>query len=445
MLSSEGSIFVHLDDNESDYAKILLDEVFGRANFINRVTIAARSPSAFSTVNPGVFKASEYLLWYAKSKDVFEERALRVKREPDYAYNKWLENPEDPPRNWRLSSLLPVYSAQPKPRSAHPKSIVEHFNRFVVDNAERICRTASISDTGAGQAIIDLKTKSMTFPGEVLCLERGGGLDDVYVLNGEQLIFYSKNIVEIDGERAASKLLTNIWTDIPWEGIASEGGVVFKKGKKPERLIRRCLELTTDPGDLVLDSFAGSGTTGAVAQKMGRRWIMVEIGEHAQTHIVPRLRRVIDGTDRTGITQALGWTGGGAFRFCRLAPSLIARDRWGREVISPDYNGPLLAQALCKLEGFRFEPSETEWWIHGRSSETDFLHVTTQTLSHAQLTELAELVGESRTLLVLCGAWRGNATAFGNLTVRKIPDHVLKRCDWGRDSYALPEPIEAAE
>lgn len=214
---------------------------------------------------------------------------------------------------------------------------------------------------------------------------------------------------------------------------------------KPERLIHRALHLATDPDDLVLDSFAGSGTTGAVAQKMGRRWIMVEIGDHAQTHIVPRLQKVMAGEDPGGVTAATGWQGGGAFRFCRLAPSLIARDRWGREVISPDYDGPLLSQALCKLEGFRFEPSETDWWIHGRSSETDFLHVTTQTLTHPQLTELAELVGESRTLLVLCGAWRGDATAFGNLTVRKIPDHVLKRCDWGRDSYALPEPIEAAE
>ena len=113
--------------------------------------------------------------------------------------------------------------------------------------------------------------------------------------------------------------------------------------------------------------------------------------------------------------------------------------------ISTDYDGPLLAQALCKLEGYRFEPSETDWWIHGRSSETDFLHVTTQTLSYAQLAELSELVGEARTLLVLCGAWRGDAASFPNLTVRKIPDHVLKRCDWGRDSYALPEPVEAAE
>lgn len=179
---------------------------------------------------------------------------------------------------------------------------------------------------------------------------------------------------------------------------------------------------------------------------MGRRWIMVEIGDHARTHIVPRLQKVIAGEDPGGVTTATGWQGGGSFRFCRLAPSLIARDRWGREVIAAEYgDADLLAQALCKLEGFRFEPSETEWWIHGRSSETDFLHTTTQALSHAQLAELAELVGEGRSLLVLCGAWRGDASAFPNLDVRKIPDHVLKRCDWGQDSYALPETIEAAE
>jgi adenine-specific DNA-methyltransferase len=151
---------------------------------------------------------------------------------------------------------------------------------------------------------------------------------------------------------------------------------------KPERLLFRIIHIATDPGDLVLDSFAGSGTTGAVAHKMGRRWIMAETGVHARSHIIPRLQKVIAGEDPGGVTAATGWQGGGAFRFCRLAPSLIARDRWGREVISPEFDGPLLAQALCKLDGYRFEPSESEWWIHGRSSETDFLHVTTQTLSY---------------------------------------------------------------
>jgi adenine-specific DNA-methyltransferase len=89
-----------------------------------------------------------------------------------------------------------------------------------------------------------------------------------------------------------AKPLTNLWTDIPYNGIAREGGVEFKNGKKPEKLIQRCIELCSEPGDIVLDSFAGSGTTGAVAHKMGRRWIMIELGEHCQSHIIPRLKKV---------------------------------------------------------------------------------------------------------------------------------------------------------
>ena len=206
---------------------------------------------------------------------------------------------------------------------------------------------------------------------------------------------------------------------------------------KPELLLKRVLEIATSPGDLVPDSFAGPGTTGAVAHKMGRRWIMVELGEHARTHIVPRLRKVIDGEDSGGITEAVGWKGGGGFRFFRLAPSLLEYDRWGREVISKAYNAAMLAEALCKLEGFTYAPSETEYWNHGFSTERDFLYVTTQTLTHEQLRDLSEQVGPEHSLLVLCAAYRGDARSLPNLTVKKIPDHVRDRCEWGRDDYSL--------
>jgi adenine-specific DNA-methyltransferase len=189
------------------------------------------------------------------------------------------------------------------------------------------------------------------------------------------------------------------------------------------------------PGDLVLDSFAGSGTTGAVAHKMGRRWIMVELGEHCHTHVIPRLRKVIDGEDPGGVTEQTGWKGGGGFRYYRLAPSLLERDGFGNWVISKQYNKEMLAEAVCKLHGFRYEPSPDVWWQHGRSSERDFLYVTTQTLTAAQLQHLGEEVGPDRTLFVCCGAFRGRPP--GNLTVEKIPKSVLDRCEWGRDDYSL--------
>src|SRR5690606_11527751 len=225
---------------------------------------------------------------------------------------------------------------------------------------------------------------------------------------------------------------------------------------KPERLLERVLMLATNSGDLVLDSFAGSGTTGAVGHKMGRRWIMVELGEHCHTHIIPRLKKVIDGEDQGGISKAVNWKGGGGFRYYRLAPSLIVNDRWGNPVINPEYNAAMLAEALAKLEGFTYAPSETHWWQHGHSSERDFIYVTTQNLSAEQLQALADEVGPERSLLVCCAAFHGvtaskAAERWPNLTLKKIPKMVLARCEWGQDDYSLnvenlpmakPDPVE---
>jgi adenine-specific DNA-methyltransferase len=206
---------------------------------------------------------------------------------------------------------------------------------------------------------------------------------------------------------------------------------------KPERLLRRVLEIATEPGDWVLDSFGGSGTTGAVAQKMRRHWVMIELGNHCQTHIIPRLQKVIDGQDPGGVTDSTSWKGGGGFRYYRLAPSLLERDKWGNWVINKAYNAAMLAEALCKLEGFVYAPNEAVYWEHGHSTERDFIYVTTQHLTHEQLQQLSADVGPERSLLVMCTAFRGKADAYPNLTIKKIPKTVLSRCQWGHDDYSL--------
>jgi adenine-specific DNA-methyltransferase len=206
---------------------------------------------------------------------------------------------------------------------------------------------------------------------------------------------------------------------------------------KPERLLNQVITIATNPGDIVLDSFAGSGTTGAVAHKMGRRWIMVELGDHCHTCIIPRMNQVIDGKDQGGISKVANWKGGGGFRYYHLAPSLMEKDKWDNWVISKQYNSAMMAEAVCKLEGFNYTPSETLYWQHGHSTETDFIFVTTQTLTHEQLQQISEEVGESRSLLVCCSAFRGRADAFPNLTIKKIPNAVLSRCEWGHDDYSL--------
>ncbi|MBQ9266576.1 MAG: site-specific DNA-methyltransferase, partial [Bacilli bacterium] len=352
LLSDDGAIFIHLDDNEVDYCKVLCDEVFGRKNFMNRITVDSRSPSAFSTVNPGVFKAAEYILFYAKDRSQLVENQLRTARDPDYAYDKYILNIDDDYKKWQFINVSDAYQRFNSNNSGKPQQVLNSYHKFIVENAHRIFRFTAISDTGAGQAVVELKYKSKETPTEILKMERGNGLDDVYVLNGQQISFYSKNIAVIDGKKTPSMILTDIWKDIAWEGIASEGGVRFKKGKKPEKLIKRCLDLVTKPGDWVLDSFLGSGTTAAVAHKMHRRWIGIEMGEHAYSLCKPRLDRIINDEDKSGISKLVNWTGGGGYKFYELAPTLINIDAFGQPVINKDYNSDMLAAAVAMHEGF---------------------------------------------------------------------------------------------
>ncbi len=299
LLSPEGSIFVQLDDNEMAVLELAMDEVFGREQFINRITVAARSPSAFSTVNKGVFKASEYLLWYARDRTALRTYPVRVPRAPDKAYALWLSNPDAPHEQWQVQSL----------RSAFPTGA--DLDRMRVEHASQVCRLASISDKKAGRSTVEMKAHSKAEPSRVFRVDREG-LEPRFILRGQQLIFYDKQVAKVDGQFCATRPLTNIWTDIGWEGIAREGNVVFKTGKKPEKLLRRCLQLCTRPGDAVIDPFSGSGTTAAVAHKMGRSWVAIERSE-IYAAAQERLNRVVRGEDSHGITELENWSGGGHF------------------------------------------------------------------------------------------------------------------------------------
>lgn len=189
----------------------------------------------------------------------------------------------------------------------------------------------------------------------------------------------------------------------------------------------------------MLDSFLGSGTTAAVAHKMGRRWIGVELGDHCYTHCKVRLDKVIDGTDAGGITKAVDWKGGGGYRFYELAPTLITKDQWGQEVINQKYNPAMLAEAVCKLEGYTYAPSNTEYFIHGHSTERSFIYVTTNFIRKVELDDISEQVGAKRSLLICCKGFEcdGGGRGATNVRLKKIPEAVLKKCEWGHDDYSL--------
>lgn len=447
LLRNDGVIFIHIDDKEMAYLKVVCDEVFGRDQFLNMIVVKTSDPSGHKTVNPSPYSQTEYLLMYARERSSYKYEQIYVESSYDPGYGKIILNRHEHYSKWKVGGLNEIVASSlgyDNTRAARKAMGRMTFDAavagYALENRDCVFQATAISNA-AGRNIVEAREESRRHPDQVVCVQRDG-FDDVYALNGRQVYFYSSKVREVDGEFVPAKPLTNLWTDIPWNGIANEGDVEFKNGKKPEKLIKRCLEISTEPGDLVLDSFGGSGTTAAVAHKMGRRWIMVELGGHCHTHIIPRLKKIIDGTDQGGISQAVNWQGGGGFRYYKLAPTLIVNDRWGNPVINPEYNAAMLAEALAKLEGFTYAPSEAHWWQHGHSSERDFIYVTTQNLSAEQLQALADEVGVEQSLLVCCAAFHGVTAAqaearWPNLTLKKIPKMVLTRCEWGHDDYSL--------
>ncbi|MGE4530356.1 MAG: site-specific DNA-methyltransferase [Acidithiobacillus sp.] len=417
LLSDEGSLWITIDDNEAHYLKVLCDEVFGRANFIANAVWEKRT----SRENRRVFSFNhDHLLIYGKSKPSFESvrNPLGLNQEVLSRY----KNPDNDPRGPWQSVSVNAQAGHATPSQFYTLTLPSGRE---VDPPKGRCwlytKEKMAQEVAAGNIWFGVNGDNAPRAKKFLRDYENKGLTP-------ETIWPAKDVGTNDD---AKKALLQLLPDLP----------VFDN-PKPEGLLERAIHIATNPGDLVLDSFAGSGTTGAVAHKMGRRWIMVELGEHCHTHIIPRLKKVIDGEDPGGITKAVNWQGGGGFRYYHLAPSLIVEDRWGNPVINPEYNAAQLAEALCKLEGFTYAPSETRWWQQGHSSDRDFLYVTTQNLSAAQLQALSDEVGTEQSLLLCCSAFHGISAAaaaarWPNLTLKKIPKMVLARCEWGHDDYSL--------
>jgi adenine-specific DNA-methyltransferase len=442
LMSNDASIFVHIDDNELGYLIVLLDEIFGRSNRISIITFKQSSASGPKSINPGLVTTNNYVLYYAKDKSKWSPNRVFVPTSRDDRYSKIIENPSDEFNKWRLVGLREAFVQASKletwddVKKKFADKLEEKLSAFVVSNSSRVVRTARVAPKDVNESARESLAASTADRSQVFRSVREDK-DDYYFLGGEQLIFYKTKTKVIDGVLSTASPLTNLWDDLLSNNLHNEGGVAFPNGKKPESLIKRCIELSTKPGDLVLDSFSGSGTTGAVAHKLGRRWLMIELGPHCDTHIVPRLKDVINGVDVSGVTKAMEWKGGGGFRYFSLAPSLLEKDRWGNWVVNKEYNAEMLTAAICKLEGFTYSPSETHYWQQGHSTETDFIYVTTQTLNANQLQALSDDVSDGQSLLVCCSAFKSDANRYPNLTLKKIPKMVLTKCEWGHDDYSL--------
>ncbi len=410
-LTPDGSMWITIDDNECHYLKVLCDEIFGRANFVSSIAWEKDQGRRGDT---DISSAHDHILLYAKNRDVWrktrnllprsDSQKSRYRNPDNDPRGVWLQGDNGTAKSGSEKSRFPI--TLPSGRVVTPPS--GNFWRFSQENFSQA--------RAEGRVHFGVKGDSMPVIKRYLSEVQDGIVPRTWWPAEE---VGSNQDAKRDHLR---KLLPDI------EPFATP---------KPEGLIQRILQISTKPRDWVLDSFLGSGTTAAVAHKMGRRWIGAEVEDSCDTHIVPRLRKVIDGADTGGITEAEGWQGGGGFRYYNLAPSLLEKDKWGQWVINKQYNAAMLAEALCKLEGFSYAPSDAIYWQHGHSTERDFLYVTTAQLGHEQLAQLSDEVGPERSLLVLCPAFRGKTDRYENLTVKKIPKQVLSRCEWGHDDYSL--------
>ena len=409
LLSDDGSIWISIDADESHYLKVLCDEVFGRSNFVDEV-IWQRSYAPIN-LKKTLSRSHDAILVYAKSKDDdFELNKLPRSASANDRY----KNPDNDPRGvWQSDNLSvgPVIEEKvyeittPSGRKVLPpkgycwRLTKERLAEYIADN--RIWFGEDGNNTPRIKRFLSEVKDGIT-----------------------SMTLWLRD--EVGDNQEAKREIKALFKDIS----------VFDT-PKPERLIERVLTLGSNPGDLVLDSFLGSGTTAAVAHKMGRKWIGIELGEHCDTHCVPRLKKVIDGEDAGGITKSANWRGGGGFRYYNLAPSLVKFDEWGNPVINKDFNENMLVRALCKVEGFNFDPSPDVYWKQGKSTESDFIYVTTQHLTAQMLQKLSDDVGENCTLLICCGSFDGKKDSYGNLTIKKIPKAILKKCEWNHDDYSL--------
>lgn len=413
LLSDDGSLWITIDDNEAHYLKVLCDEIFGRNNFVANVVWQKK----FSPQNDAKWLSDmhDHILVFAKDKMNWRPNLLARSLKQD----KNFKNPDNDPRGpWASADYTCAKSKDERPNLYY--------------------------------AIRNPHTKQEVWPKttRVWAFDPAAHARNV----ADKLVWWGK-----DGDNPVPRLKkfpedvrqgtvpVTVWlhTDVGNNQDGRREVLAFNETDpfatpKPERLVSRVVEIGSNPGDWVLDSFGGSGTTGAVAHKMGRRWIMVELGDHCETHCLPRLKKVCDGTDQGGISEAVDWKGGGGFKYYELAPSLLKKDKYGNWVISEEYNANMLAAAMAKHEGFKYSPDAEVYWKHGKSSEKDYIFTTTAFVQAAFIDRIHEEMAKDEHLLICCKKFSTACKGrYPNIEIKKIPAMLLGRCEFGRDDYSL--------
>ncbi len=434
LLSEDGFLCCQIDDSEGFYLKIMLDEIFGRDNYLTTFYIQVRYSNKTLAEDSDYQKIIEQCHVYAKRKS----SAKLNRPQAEYEIDKF---------KWKIKELTSgdVVTLGNKR--------VEIFKPGQYDIEEIEPCLEGLKETWATGALSRVKASAGEFF-ELYLAERKeiDGLGCLYKVEGigedglgyryisgpkkataNKGKFYSgipiKRLEELKSGTSVKYLPVSNFYDFSgaFGNCRLEGGVGFKGGKKPEALLKMILDYFTNEGDLVLDSFAGSASTAAVAHKMNRKWITIELGEHAYSLCKNRLDSVIDG-DRTGITKEVDWQGGGGYKFYELAEPLLVKNKvLPVYQINPSYTWDMVCEAICKIEGFTYEPSGE---FQGHSSENRFIHITEEFVNIKYVMSIMKNLGDKQSLLIYCKKNQADMILPENVEVKKIPKDLLDKCNF---------------
>jgi len=440
LLSNDGFICVHIDDSEGDYLKVLMDEVFGRSNYLTTFYIRVRYADKTLKQDMAFHKEIEQVHIYRKAYG-----AKPNLNESESNFDKFIYYFEEKSEGREIEL-------------GGKKVVIFEENQYKIKKGEgsengrkEIWATGTILDgNSSGRFFRDYLTGRYESDGLGVVYKVYGIGDDKFdfryftgpkregATKGKYFQGVPNSQLENQDETKKSPISNFYDLAGSFGNCRHEGGVDFRSGKKPEKLIQIILNHFSNEGDLVLDSFLGSGSTCATAFKMGRKFIGIELGEQAYSHCLPRLKSIQQGEDLTGVTIEANWKGGGGFKFYTLAPSLLKQDKFGNWVISKEYNADMLAAAMAKQEGFKYQPHESTYYKQGQSAEQDFIFTTTQFLTVEAVDSIQDEMQPGETLLICCKSFQKECKGkYGNITIKKIPLMLLGRCEYGKEDYSL--------
>lgn len=458
LLSENGSIWIQIDDEEQAYLKVLCDEIFGRANFINMISVNMKNIAGASGGGEDrrLKKNCEYILVYAKNYDCLDT----FKAAYDYEeISDLVERYREEGISWKYTSVFlnegdKSYIASTVDGDGKEIKIFKHTN-YILKSVGAVAKEEKITEKEvyykyAGKIIrttmpqssirprVMKKMRELGYSNDLISIEyvpktgRNKGNKYIQYYRGDKynLFAWLSDVLEERNGVYYKKTMQGTYWDYTsgTKNLTKEGKVEFPNGKKPEALIERILSMTTGEGEYVLDSFLGSGTTAAVAHKMNRKWIGIEMGEHAYSLCKVRLDRIIKGEDTGGITKDLKWSGGGGYHFYELAPSLLVKnDKLPVYQINPTYTFDMLCEAICKIEGFKYKKQDV---FCGYSSEKRFIHVTTEFVNAEYVRSLSQHLDEGQSLLIYATKIQSDMILPDNIEVKKIPKDLLDKCNF---------------